>query len=300
MRYAVKILLGLLLIFACPDGDAQVISLPDISPAPVLPLQAAGLPTLDSLPQFFDGLPGLRSAAEDEFPLPANARELAAAPVPQAPQAAEVRPSLEHYGKMFVSLKHYLRGRKYFTALKALAFARQYHVGKRKDGVTPEFQHQLAIALYVTTLKDVIDEEKAITAALLHDVMEDYDVGYEEIEARFGSEMAKIVWLLTKEHRGVKKDPKLYFDEIADNPIASLVKGADRIHNVQSMVGVFSIEKQKEYIDEVELYFLPMLKRAGANFPEQTAAYYNIQHMLKSQLELLKAHLRALKGPNRP
>jgi (p)ppGpp synthase/HD superfamily hydrolase len=274
-------------------------------PAPMLPpLQPAALEPLPleqplSLEQplaapaelgALSSLRGLASAADDEFPTPP------AASAPTARPVESDNDTLSHYEKLFLVLKHYLRGRGYATALRALSFARSYHVGKRRDGVTPEFEHQLSIALYLTTLKDVMDEEKAVTCALLHDVMEDYDVGIEEIEARFGSDVARTVWLLTKTHRGVKKDPDTYFAEIADDPIASLVKGADRIHNVQSMVGVFSIEKQKAYIEEVETYFMPMLKRAGYNFPEQTAAYYNIRQMLKSQLQLLKAHHRAVEG----
>jgi len=30
-----------------------------------------------------------------------------------------------------------------------MEFARSYHAGLRKDGITPEFEHQLSIALYV-------------------------------------------------------------------------------------------------------------------------------------------------------
>lgn len=191
--------------------------------------------------------------------------------------------------KQFVALKYWLLGRNYAQALKALNFGRQYHKGTRKDGVTPEFVHQIEIALFLSTLKDVQDEQTTITAALLHDVMEDYDVPGGEIVTRFGVRVAEIVWKLTKKFQGVKKDLPTYFKEIAADPIASLVKGGDRINNVQTMVGIFSVAKQREYVREVEEHFLPMLKTAKYNFPEQSAAYFNITQMLKSQTELLKA-----------
>ncbi len=197
--------------------------------------------------------------------------------------------STKNFDKLFISLKFYLLGRRYFTALKALDFARLKHSGLRKDGVTPEFQHQIEIALYLSTLRDVSHEESLLTVSLLHDVMEDFNISKDEMEARFGAELTKTVWLLTKKFNGIKKDYPSYFDAIGSDAIASLVKGADRINNVQTMVGVFSEEKQKEYIHEVETYFLPMLKRAKYNFPEQTAAYYNIIHILKSQVQLVKA-----------
>ena len=198
---------------------------------------------------------------------------------------------MNQYDKYFISLKYYLLGRKYFTALKALDFAKKYHKGMRKDGVTPEFQHQIEIALFISTLKDVQDEELTITCALLHDVVEDYDVSVEEIDALFGKRVGGIVWLLTVKFRGKRKTNEDYFSAIAKDPIASLVKGGDRIHNVQTMIDVFSPEKQRKYVEEVNNFFLPMLKEAKYQFPEQSAAYFNIIHMLKSQVELVEAAL---------
>jgi len=58
------------------------------------------------------------------------------------------------------------------------------------------------------------------------------------------------------------------------------------------MIGVFSKEKQKSYMKDVEDYFLPMIKKASYNFPNQTSAYFNIKHLLKSQLELIGASLK--------
>lgn len=53
-----------------------------------------------------------------------------------------------------------------------------------------------------------------------------------------------------------KKDIDLYFKNILLDPIASIVKGADRINNQQTMNGVFSYEKQLSYTFETEKYIL--------------------------------------------
>lgn len=55
------------------------------------------------------------------------------------------------------------------------------------------------------------------------------------------------------------------------------------------MIGVFAYEKQKEYVEETEVYILSALKEARRRFPRQEPAYENIQHMLVSQIELLQA-----------
>lgn len=199
----------------------------------------------------------------------------------------------EYFQKRRIALIHYLAGKNYTKALKALAFAERYHTGVRKDGVTPEFQHMLEVALQVLTLRDLQKEEVTIAAALLHDVREDYNVSYGELFNLFGDEVANAVEKLSKIVDGYKKPNDMYFKEISNCQVASIVKGCDRAHNFQSMPKVFSAVKQKEYIQEGEDFFLPMLKIAQKNFPEQFLAYQNIRHHLKSQIYLLKHSLEA-------
>ena len=191
----------------------------------------------------------------------------------------------DRYTKLEIALRYYMLGAKYHTALKAMDFAKQYHRGLRKDGVTPELQHQVEMALFVMGLKDLMDEERTITVALLHDVMEDYkQVSVATVNNMFGAAVADSCARLDK----TGKESLLYFNEIATDPVASIVKGADRVHNVNSMVGVFSKEKQKKYVEEVKNYFLPMLKFARNRYPQQMQAYFSIMHMLRSQINLLQ------------
>jgi len=191
------------------------------------------------------------------------------------------------YQKLEIALRYYLKGARYHTALEALDFGLSWHKGLRKDGVTPEFQHQIEIALYCNSLKGLMNEESVLTAALLHDTIEDHKNAEFKMMDKFDESTMSVCRLLDK----TGKEYKHYFERIASDPIASIVKGADRVHNVNSMVGVFSKEKQKKYIEEVNVYFLPMLKTARKNFPKQMDAYFNIMHMLRSQVNLLEGNL---------
>ncbi len=189
------------------------------------------------------------------------------------------------FNKLLITLRYYMLGAKYYKALKALDIARSYHRGFRKDGKTPELQHQVEMCLYATTLKDLINEELTLGTILLHDTLEDYpQATYEEIEKACGFEIADRCLILNKNGKTYDK----YFRKIGEDCIASIVKGTDRIHNVNSMLGVFSKEKQRAYVEEVDKYFLPMLKVARNSFPEQMQAYFNISFMLRSQANLLK------------
>lgn len=196
---------------------------------------------------------------------------------------------MNNYQKKLVSIRYWLLGRKAFTALNALEFAQKYHVNFRKDGVTPEFQHQIEIAHYVRTLEgSLIDLDSTITTVFLHDVCEDYDVEYIVIENKFGLVVRNAVEKMTKKYKGVKLPTDVYYSNMSICPIASIAKGGDRGHNIGSMVGVFTHNGQKHYIEETENYVLPMLKKARRMFPEQEAAYENIKHILTGQLHLIK------------
>lgn len=198
---------------------------------------------------------------------------------------------MEKYTKLELTLKNYLRGANYHLASLAFAYAKTFHVGTRKDGVTPEFQHQIEIALFATTLKDLANEELLIAVILLHDIMEDYGVSKEKMIEKFGLEVTEAVWCVTKKFKGVSRDADDLYRDMAENYLSSLTKGLDRIHNQQSMTEVFTEQKQIAYIRETEDHILPMLKKAAANFPSQYLAYMNIRVMIKSQIALIKAAL---------
>lgn len=201
---------------------------------------------------------------------------------------------MNKYEKIKISLRYWLLGMaqsnlEYLKCVEALEFASKFHTGMRKDGVTPEFEHQLVITHYIRSLiNNLMYPVETICTSLLHDVPEDYDVSFEEITDKFGNRVSNSVEKLTKFHRGHKKTNEVYFDGISKDPIASICKGGDRIHNLQSMVGVFNIQKQKDYILEAEDWILPALKEARRLFPQQELAYENVKLMMKSQIELIK------------
>lgn len=211
---------------------------------------------------------------------------------------------LSHYQKVSITLKSYLKGKGFHRALEAFEFARERHPGFRKDGKTPNFQHQIEICLFITTLKEIQFEEETLIAALLHDVREDPHtnkqgiltwVEHREIQEKFGDLAADAVEKLTKEFKGIKKDTQAYFDAIALCPISSIVKLADRIHNVSSMVGVFTIPKQEHYVFEIKEYFFPLIKQARNNFPQQHMSYHAMGTFLKNMCRTVEAVLNAEK-----
>ena len=202
---------------------------------------------------------------------------------------------MEAHIKKEISLRYWLLGRNFYKAVEAMEFGKRHHKGLRKNG-SPEFSHQIEIALFGRTLlESLIYKEETLITIFLHDIREDYDISDGEIRTLFGDLVANAVAAMTKEFRGHKRDPFEVFDNLARDPIASIAKGIDRIHNFSTMLGAFSESKQVEYIAEAELHFIPMLKRARRTFPQQESAYENIKWALNSQIDLIKA-IHAAKG----
>lgn len=196
---------------------------------------------------------------------------------------------MENYIKSRTALRYWLLGRKYIKAVEAMDFALKYHDGLRKDKVTPEFQHQIYIGNFARVYETLlIYPEETFASIFLHDVMEDYNISSHEINSKFGEVVTEAVKKLTKEHRGIKKAPESYFSEISNCPIASVIKGIDRVHNIHTMVGVFTHEGELKYLKETEDYIIPSLYRARHIFHQQEAVYENLKQYLMLALNLIR------------
>ena len=194
------------------------------------------------------------------------------------------------FKKLKVAIKYWLLGRKYYSAEEALEFGLRFHTGFRKDKVTPEFYHQVTMAQYARVFDEILlfPEETYITI-FGHDIMEDKDVSHEELSNKFGVRSADAIRNMSRKYRGKKVEIQEYYNNIKNDSIASVCKGIDRINNMQTMVGVFTIEGQKWYIEETEKYILPMLKYARHRFVQQERIYEALKHTLESQAQLIKS-----------
>lgn len=104
---------------------------------------------------------------------------------------------------------------------KALRFAYNAHHGQLDYNGIPYIFHPLHLA-------EQMDDEISTCAALLHDVVEDTSVTFEELSREFPEEVVSIVRLLTHDD---STDYFSYLMPIKANPIAKKVKLADIAHN---------------------------------------------------------------------
>ena len=123
--------------------------------------------------------------------------------------------------------------------LQACAFAAKKHRDqRRKDKQTsPYINHPIALAS-VLKHEGGVDAPIVLTAALLHDTLEDTDTTPEEIEAQFGTEVLTVVLAVTDDKTLPKAERKRLQIEHATSASheAKLVKLADKICNLRDLI----------------------------------------------------------------
>jgi guanosine-3',5'-bis(diphosphate) 3'-pyrophosphohydrolase len=139
--------------------------------------------------------------------------------------------------------------------LAAAEFAAFKHREQRRKGVggSPYINHPLAVASVLATEAGV-DDVDVLTAAILHDTIEDTDTTAAELEREFGREVAAIVVEVTDEKIQSKALRKRL--QIAHaphlSPQAKLVKLADKIVNLRDIIARppnWDLKRKQEYFD---------------------------------------------------
>lgn len=192
------------------------------------------------------------------------------------------------YEKTKIAITYRMLGAEWFTALKAMNFAKEYHNGLRKDGA-PEFSHQIWIANHAVTLP--LPKEKfdvLLSAIYLHDTCEDYSVLFEQVEQMFGREVRIVVENLTKVINNVKIPNDEYYEKVLSHPLSAIAKGCDRLHNLITMIKAFKLEKQKSYIEETLQYVIPMIKKARRMYPEYELAFESLKQAILGRISLIE------------
>jgi GTP pyrophosphokinase len=190
----------------------------------------------------------------------------------------------------------YCNAKGLYQTKRALAFAREKHNGQyRKPGHSderiPYIYHPLLLTCHALAL-GLIDDD-LLSACLLHDVCEDCGVEISELPVNDATREA--VRLLTKPENFGKTDPeyRTYYEGIAGNRIALIVKLLDRCNNISSMATSFTDEHMAEYIKETQEYIHPLMKRARDEYPEYSNQLFLIRYHMNSVLETVRHHMRA-------
>ncbi len=154
--------------------------------------------------------------------------------------------------------------------LKALNFAAIAHGDQKTPNNLPYVTHLTNVAMEVihASIESKMDDAKAdlaITVALLHDIIEDTKITYDDIYSEFGIDIAEGVDALSKDKTLSKKEQ---MEDSINNLLAQpyeiqMVKLADRITNMQKPPKTWDGEKIYNYHKEAK-FILSCLKNSNA------------------------------------
>lgn len=152
---------------------------------------------------------------------------------------------------------------------RAFEFAYQLHEGQYRKSGEPYICHPVAVA---GLLRDLGGGSAMIAAGFLHDVVEDTDVTVEDIEQRFGADVARLVEGVTKlskfSHNFSSKTERQaenirrMFVAMAKDIRVIVVKLADRLHNMRTLEHLPD-EKRRRIATETREIFAPLANRLG-------------------------------------
>ena len=150
---------------------------------------------------------------------------------------------------------------------RALRVSSSAHRGQKRASGEEFVSHSIAVAMI---LAEQLPDSTSIAAALLHDVVEDSDVGVEDIARDFGPEVGAIVDGLTKishltfrstAEEQVENYRKLLLS-IAKDARVIIIKLADRLHNMRTLEHL-EPEKRARIATETREIYAPLAHRFG-------------------------------------
>ncbi len=142
---------------------------------------------------------------------------------------------------------------------KAIKFAGEKHKDQLVPGTNSNYLLHLSnvameilIASYNT---NNFDRNFAVQVALLHDILEDTDTTFDELESNFGQSIAEAVSALSK-NSNLPKEQQMQDSLDGVKKLQSevwAVKLADRITNLQPPPSHWDTDKKQKYLDQAKL-----------------------------------------------
>ena len=199
---------------------------------------------------------------------------------------------------LFKDAAGYLKPEDIAQLQSAYLFSESAHQGQFRKSGDPYISHPIAVAKILTQWH--LDSQ-ALTAALLHDVMEDTAVTKNEISDKFGKHVADLV-------DGVSKLDRIEFQTheqaqaenfrkmllaMARDVRVILIKLADRLHNMRTLQVMHQKKRARIARETLEIY-APIAHRLGLNQLYTELQELAFRHLYPNRYNVLsKALLRA-------
>jgi (p)ppGpp synthase/HD superfamily hydrolase len=163
---------------------------------------------------------------------------------------------------------------------QALRVAAVAHGGQQRKGApVPYFTHAAAVALILA--RAGFRDERLLAAAILHDVVEDTDVGEAQLRGQFPDEVVGLVMAVSERKKDEQGRKRAWEDrkreqlvQIGQAPRAArAIALADKLHNLETMLldlstGGICFSAFHAPPDRIVWYYEPVIERAGGEDSE--------------------------------
>ena len=189
---------------------------------------------------------------------------------------------------------------------RAFLYQKKAHSEQKRQSGKPYYTHPLAVANIVC---DISCDAILISAALLHDVLEDTPITDQQLKKDFGDDIYNLVY-------GVTKLGKMYFGSSQEAQVENyrrlflatakdirvvIIKLADRYHNMQTL-SFLSPVKQLRISKESMDIFVPLANRLGMGHIKweledlcfsylNPEAYKNVKQMVATRRQVREKHI---------
>ncbi len=201
------------------------------------------------------------------------------------------------------TLMGYLDAGQVAQCVRAYEFGAAAHLGQFRKSGEPYICHPVSVAIILAEMRMDAD---GITAAILHDVIEDTGISKPELATEFNNEVAELVDGVTKlskienqSHAEAQaENVRKMFLAMAKDLRVIIVKLADRLHNMQTL-GVMLPPKKRRIARETLDIYAPIANRLGMNSIRHKLETLSFEAMYPHRYAVLNHAIKKARGNRR-
>ncbi len=205
--------------------------------------------------------------------------------------------------KLLKSLSSYMDEAALGNVEAAFEFGAEAHEGQTRQSGEAYISHPVAVAEILGGMRM---DSRTIMAAILHDVVEDTPVTLDELEARFGSDVAHLVdgvskvsqlEVESKEHAEAASFRKMFMAMAQDIRVI-IIKLCDRLHNMRTLDALSESKRQRIARQTLDIY-APIANRMGMRELSNTLEDLSLQNLYPKRYNAIQKMVRASKRGRR-
>jgi GTP diphosphokinase / guanosine-3',5'-bis(diphosphate) 3'-diphosphatase len=201
---------------------------------------------------------------------------------------------------LLTKLESYLKPDQVDRIREAYEFGAVAHKGQKRLSGEPYIAHPVAVALI---LADLHMDSHTIIAAILHDVIEDTPTVKDEIDAKFGKEVAELVDGVSKlDHMQFRSRQEAQAESFRKMLLAMtrdirviMVKLADRTHNMRTL-GAMPPAKRRAVARETLEIYAPIANRLGIHSIKTELEELGFKSLYPGRYRIIEKTLKRARG----